>query len=81
MSPSYTPLRSNDLNQQIEDNFWEKRTSRRTPLKLGAITLIVVLFISNIFTIEHLSSQKHKQEPIPRDYGEDRQNAESRYDC
>ena len=70
MSSSYMPLRSIYPDHEAEDSFLEKTKSRRTPTKLGVFALIVILSISNIWTVVHFSKHLEKPEPAPQDYGE-----------
>ena len=82
MAPFYQPLRSRDLTTEADDIFWEKKTSKKSPAKLGAVVLILCLLLTNIITLVYFSAaQKRIEEPIPRDYGEVSQTSESHHGC
>jgi len=70
MNPTYMPLRSTDENHEFEENFGERKVIQRTPAKLGPIALLLTLLITNIVTVVYFSFREHKQESVPRGYGE-----------
>lgn len=70
MTPTYMPLRSNDENHEFEDSSGERKVTRRTSVKLLPLALVLTLLTTNIATVVYFSSQEHKQEPVPRGYGE-----------
>ena len=68
MSPKYKPLRSGDLDYDAVDSFKEAKNIRRALVKLIAISVILLLLITNVGTVIHYSV-KQKKGPIPQDYG------------
>jgi hypothetical protein len=74
---TYMPLESKYVDHELEDSFWKIKFTRIRPAKLGYIALLLILLVTNIVTIVYFSSQDHKQESIPRGYGEGQPRTET----
>ena len=70
MAPKYIPLEDTDLDHEFDQKAWRLKSGSKSVRNLVAISVILLLLVTNFATILHFSAKSYaNDEIIPKDYG------------